>query len=170
MAVEKIREALKAAAMLRGSKPDQPTLTLYSGRLAKEDERDVMAALEMLAETRREQYDPALPEIGELLAMIKVCALARENREKAALSQRLVRWQCVDCKVTCCAFPSSGESLDRRCHGLPRDGSTATDKTGKRICGGRMEVIFDESQEKDEEPVSWDDRGVMQRLSQKVQL
>lgn len=130
----------------------------------------MMAALEKLAEMKREQYDPALPEMGELLAMVRACAVAREHREMSASSKRLVRWQCVDCRVTCCDFPAANEPLQRRCQGIPRDGSTAKDSHGRRICGGRMEVVFDESAEEDQESVSWDDRGVMERLGTKVQL
>lgn len=76
----KVRNALKAAAVCRGAKLDQPTLTLYSNRLTREAEEDVLLALEKLAEMPRHEHESALPDLGSLVALVETCRIARQNR------------------------------------------------------------------------------------------
>jgi hypothetical protein len=69
-------------AMFRSTMVDASTLELFSRRLAKERFEDVVAAIEKIGEMPREEGQAAFPELGLILSMTSVMALARHNREK----------------------------------------------------------------------------------------
>lgn len=126
-------------------------MTVYSNRLAGFDERDVLSALQKLADAKRGEYEPGLPEIGAMLSLVEVERVSRENRSEAKKSERLVRWQCPACKATKCGFPSTNADLDRRCDKRVATGKWSPD--GWPICGAKMEVIFDENAESQDGPM-----------------
>ena len=152
---DKVKAALRVTAISRGAKPDQLTLTVYSNRLAQLDERDVIAALEKLAEAPRGEYEAGLPEIGAVLALVEVERISRENRSQEATTQRLVRWQCTENPAhTMCDFPSAGEPLNRRCQGIPKTRRTDwKPEDGRPICGAEMRVIHDDNDVPDSGPL-----------------
>jgi len=127
---------------------------MYSTRLSKKNLTDVLVVLSHLAESPRSQYEPAIPDLGALLALVDAEAVARNNRTEAVKSQRLVYWSCPECGTVNSGFPMSNSDLDRRCRGIPRDGSIETHRDGsRRICGARMNVIFDESENHEDEEI-----------------
>lgn len=130
-------------------------MTVYSNRLAGFDERDVLSALQRLADAKREEYEPGLPEIGAMLKLVEVERIARDNRSEATKSQRLVRWQCPECGATKCGFPNTSDALERRCDKIKRDGKPTPD--GWPICAARMDVIFDENVRREDRMVPTSD-------------
>ena len=160
--VDKIKAALKITSVSRGAKPDQLTLTVYSNRLAQLSEQDVLAALQKLSERKREEYEPALPELGAMVALVDVEKIARENRSTAKKSERLVRWQCPECKVTVSGFPSiTADIANKRCQSKYKPferGERNHDSLPQgQICGARMVVIHDDAEaEAESQMVKWD--------------
>jgi hypothetical protein len=68
---------------------DVDSLSLYANRLVREPFEDVEMALEKLSEMKRADFEPAIPEIGGLLSLVKVMTVARHNR----MAQNLPEWQ-----------------------------------------------------------------------------
>ena len=87
--LSRVKTMLQATATLRGQKMDVDSLSLYANRLAKEPIEDVESALEKLSEMPRREYEPAIPEIGGLLSLVKVMTVARHNR----MRENLPVWQ-----------------------------------------------------------------------------
>lgn len=123
----------------------------------------MIAALEKLSNLPRQEREAAIPDIGTLLKLIEVEAIARQNRSAIKKSERLVRWQCTENPAhTICGFPSSGDDLERRCHGLSKSKKTDWNPNGTPICGARMTVIYDDNNYSDSGPMekwSWPDRS-----------
>lgn len=138
----RIKLALTQAAMLRGAKLDPETISLYSARLAREPFDDVIAALEKLGEMPREDFEPALPEMGALLAMVRSAGIARANREMAAKDLEHIAWQCMSFPGHTCGdyFPK-----ERKRHLETVYCQAPSRRAGAskgEICGGNMRVIF----------------------------
>lgn len=72
-------------------------MTLYSNRLSREVEEDVLTALEKLAEMPRQEYELALPDLGAMVALVEVCRLARQNRSEAEKNKRGYNFICDYC-------------------------------------------------------------------------
>jgi hypothetical protein len=149
-------------ATMRGAKQDPATLTTYSNRLAKEPIEDVLSALEKLAEMPRQEFEPALPDIGTVLQLVKTCNVARLNRLESVRSQRLVVWECPDCGHTMNGFPAANADLDRRCNAPWRKVNGKRDSLRRgQICGGRMRVFLDEAVQADSGPLEkWEMPGI----------
>lgn len=139
---EKIKAALKATATFRGSKPDQTTLTLYSNRLARETEEDVLLALEKLAEMPRHEYESALPDIGGVLALVDVCRIARQNRAEIEKNKKLFYFRCPDCGFEESGYFAPAAVIERRCRSfysrVEKRGDPCTLAREGQICGGKM--------------------------------
>lgn len=145
-----IMEMLQETAQLRAGKLDSQSLALYSSRLSREPFEDVKSALEKLAEHERKEYEPAMPEIGIVLALVAVETTARHNRSNTVKSERLVRWQCPNCRSTLCGFPHIAADLFRKCQ------KEIKGAEGQKMpCGGMMDVIFDQSNQKSGEMMRW---------------
>ena len=152
--LKKIEAALMLTGTMRGSKLDRSTLTAYSKRLNREPEQDVLLALEKLAELPRKEYESAIPDLGSLLDLVKVCTVSRINRSNAERAKRLVRWKCPECGVSCAGWVEPLGNLERRCHGLPKSGRRGIGSEDKPICGAKLEVTYDEMDyPRSEEPV-----------------
>lgn len=119
---------------------------MYGVRLAKEPLEDVLLALEKLAEMPRKEYEPAMLEIGAVIALVKTCTLARHNRIEQERKPFLVRYQCPDCHVFASTFTSADDFRPRQCHGIPRDRNS-----GKRICGAVLVEVYRENMSRREE-------------------
>lgn len=137
-------------AMLRGASPSKELIEAYQSRLQRENEVDVLAALHKIGEMPRQDGELAFPELGSIIALMNACGVARRNRIEAEKNKRLVTWVCPDCNVTCSSWVAPGASLERRCQGIPRDGSLGQNSQGRRICGARLEVAYDEALEQTE--------------------
>jgi len=88
----------------------------------------------------RSKWLPAPAELKPL------CEQARRGTQaKRAQGERLVLWQCPDCKARLSGFPVIGASLERRCE--KRVNGRATEN-GFPICGALMEVIADDAAER----------------------
>lgn len=138
----KIEAALATLAMFRGTSPGARAISSYATRLAQEDFRDVINAIEKFQELPREKGDPAFPEIGLLLEMARVAGIARRNAVKYGQTSEsgeprtiLARWQCPDCAVTCSGYITADDRQPRRCQGIPKSGSIEFRPDGKPICG-----------------------------------
>ena len=68
----RIQMALAQMALLRGTKLDKMTLSLYSKRLAQENVEDVLAGIETIQDLPREEGDLAFPEVGAILSTARV--------------------------------------------------------------------------------------------------
>jgi hypothetical protein len=147
-AKRQVSAAFVNCAVLRGAPPSKDALKLYTDRLVQEPIEDVLLALEKLAEQPKKEFESAVPEIGAILGLVHTCTLARQNRDTATKSQRLVRWKCEECGTTACGFPSTSDALERRCNGIPKDNRTDVNAQGKRVCGARMVVVHDDEREK----------------------
>jgi hypothetical protein len=146
---------LTELAIFRGAKLDPITLKFYSSRLAEKPAEDVVSACQKLQDLVRKEGESALPEIGVFLAATEAETVARKNRIEAAKhGPSLVGWQCIDCKTTMTGFPASNADLDRRCISPYKmvNGKRASLPQGQ-ICGGRMEVIFNDSAKADSGPL-----------------
>jgi len=163
---DKIKNALKAMLALRSAKMDPTSMRLFTARLSRENSTDVIAALQKLGEMPRAEYETAAPDISTILAMTTAEKVARENRAKDHASQRLVRWQCPECGATKCGYPSSNDSLDRRCDKIKRDGKPTRD--GWPICAARMEVILDENAQHDDEQVFYQEPSFVTKARKEV--
>jgi len=130
---------------MRAAKIDQDSLRLYTARLVKENAGDVICALQKLAEMPRENFETAMPDLATILALVSAEGVSRQNRSEAARSQRLVLWECPDCGTRLSGFPSAGQSLERRCNGIPKDNRTDVNAQGQRICGARLKVVLDDN-------------------------
>jgi hypothetical protein len=160
--LQKIKIALTELAIFRGAKLDPITLRLYSSNLADKPAEDVVAACQKLQELVRKEGESALPEIGVFLAATNAETVARKNRIEAAKhGQSMVGWRCIDCKNVMTGFPASNDDLDRRCESPYRwvNGKRGILPYGQ-ICGGRMEVIFNDVVKADSGPLEpWDMSG-----------
>jgi hypothetical protein len=123
--------------------------------LAQLNEQDVLLALGKLSEMKRGDYEPGLPEIGAVLAMVDVERIARENRSTLKQTERLVRWQCVENPAhTLSGFPSADAPLNRRCQGIPKTRRTDwKPEDGRPICGAQMKVVHDDYEISDSGPM-----------------
>jgi hypothetical protein len=118
-------------------------LRAYSRRLAKENLDDVLTALEKLGEMKRQEYESIIPELGAILGLVGVCAIARHNRQTIeAQKTTLRRWRCPRCRVTISGFTHPEDDRPRSCMGIPKDRHTDENSNGKRVCGAEMELIF----------------------------
>lgn len=79
----KIAQALTDAAALRGGQIDKEAKRLYLEKLSEEPVQDVLMAIEKLGELKRQEFESAIPDVGSLLALVRVCTVARRNREAA---------------------------------------------------------------------------------------
>jgi len=147
---------------MRAAKLDTNSLTLYTDRLVKENTGDVIAALQKLAELPREQFETAMPGIAEILALVNVERISRENRSTAKRSERLVKWVCPTCKAVQSGFPSTNASLDRRCY------KKVWDQKQERAfeCGAAMQVVFDYNEGGNLDMVPWEQPAWMGRAGQ----
>jgi hypothetical protein len=124
---------------MRAAKIDPDSLKLYTARLTREHTGDVINALQKLAEMPRENFETAMPGVAEILELVKVERIARENRSEAKKSERLVRWECPSCHSVQSGFPAVNADLDRRCYK-----KITSDKNEELQCGAAMIVTFDE--------------------------
>lgn len=138
-ALPRLMLALTQLAIFRGAKMDKTLLTLYSKRLAQENPDDVCVALKKLEEVPRKEGETALPDIGTILAAVELERRARVVRMTSLDEERLVRWRCPECNVTCCGFVKYGESRLRYCRGIPRRKNY---RPGE-VCGATLDVIED---------------------------
>lgn len=146
-----IVKALEYAALMRAGKMGKEDLRAYSLKLNREPTEDVILALEKLSEMPRQEYERAIPDLGAMLALVKVCTLARQNRSADTRSERLVRWQCPSCKATQSGFPKSSDDLFRKCYKPIRD------PRGERMeCGAMMTVVFDDAAPKSNDYIPWE--------------
>jgi len=137
--------------------------------LAQLNEQDVLSALHKLSEMKRGDYEPGLPEIGAVLAMVDVERIARENRSTLKKSERLVRWECPECKVTLSGYPAiTADIVNKRCQSkykpFKRGERTHEFLPLGQICGARMEVIHDDAAYSEDGPTEkfdmpWADRS-----------
>jgi hypothetical protein len=126
-------------AIYRRATMDQQTLSLYSSKLATECFEDVISAIGKIEVMPREAGETALPEIGTILAMVKVAGVARENRVRNAGRTVLSRWRCPECGVTMAGYITPDDYERRSCHGIPK----RKHNTGE-ICGAAMEQVHRE--------------------------
>lgn len=161
---QSIANQLTETAIARGGKMDKESLRVYTNLLSVYPAEDVVTALEQLARMKRNDYEPAIPEIGALVEMVKVATVARQNRSALKKSERLVRWQCTENPAhTLSGFPPSSDSLERRCQGIPKDRRTDwRPGEGRPICGAKMKVVHDDNDVTDSgpmEPWRWQERS-----------
>lgn len=140
-----IKRALSNTAIFRQARVDSETLQLYAERLLNFSLWDVQSALKRIEDLPRGEGETAFPEIGIVLAVVREEINNRLNRLENAKSKRLVSWKCPDCKRTQSGWIPPGASLERRCPGIPADGRTDTNTQGQRVCGAKLEVIYDEA-------------------------
>ena len=115
-ALPRIQMALAQMAILRGTKLDKETLSLYSRRLVKERIDDVLSAIEQIAEMERAEGDPAFPPMATILAVLGAAAVARHNREQVAIKTVLTRWQCSECTNTRSGWIPPQDHEPRKCY------------------------------------------------------
>lgn len=113
--LQRIKMALAQMAIFRQATLDASTLKLYSARLATERLDDVTAALEKLQEMERAEGEPTLPAMSTILAMIRYCAVQRENRERIDKKPFLVGIECPACRHRSSGFVAQGETIARPC-------------------------------------------------------
>lgn len=123
-------------ASLRGAKIDAQTLSLYGSRLRTEILEDAIAAIEKIAEKKREEGELAFPEIGAILSLIPAMAVARQNRDSLAKDSYRVVWRCPECRIFQTGWIRRTDHQPRICQGAARAGS------GK--CGAIMQIFEDE--------------------------
>jgi hypothetical protein len=134
--LQKIKTALAVMASLRGAKIDAQTLSLYGSRLGTEILDDVIAAIEKIAEKKREEGELAFPEIGAILSLIPTMAAARHTRDAMAKDSYRVVWRCPECRIFQTGWIGRADQQPRICQGAARAGS------GK--CGAIMQIFEDE--------------------------
>lgn len=132
------------------------SLSLYAERLAREPFEDVELALQKLSELERKEYELAIPEIGALISLVKVCNVARLNRLEGERNRKVVGWKCPDCGFTMTAFLLPHESRERRCASIYRKLSEVEKPSDRclprgQICGALLEVVLDDSAPKADE-------------------
>ena len=115
---------------------DEKTLNIYSSRLVKERYDDVISAIDCIQEMPREAGETALPEIGAILAMIKVRATSRINREANADCTALARWKCPECGVFASGYIRPDDADTRYCRNVPK----REHKAGEHCCTPMREV------------------------------
>ena len=120
---------------------DPDALKAYSERLSAENLEDVLMALEKLAELARGEYESVMPDVGGILAVVGVMAVARQNRISGANRTTLVRFQCPECHYLCSGFVTPQDHDERRCQGFPKERKTDDDR---EICGALMVEIYRE--------------------------
>lgn len=138
----KIKEALRMAAVARASKPDIAILTVLANRLSNEPEADVLDALERLSEMPRKEFEPALPDMGTLLAMVQGCAVARRNRENIQDNKKLFYFTCDVCGFSQSGFfaPSAPETQKRHCRSMYMEIGSRKLLPFGQICGHDMRI------------------------------
>lgn len=137
LALSRIVLALTQMAIYRRASMDEKTLQLYASRLATERFDDVIAAIETIQEMPREAGETALPEIGAILAMVKVRGISRVNREATADRTVLARWQCPECGVYASGYIRPDDADTRYCRGIPK----REHKFGEH-CSARMREVY----------------------------
>lgn len=151
--LDRIKIALTQMAIFRRAEMDKPTLSLFSKRLEQERPEDVFAALHKLEELPRQEGEPALPELGTLLAMVRAEGINRQHRTNAANDLELIGWQCETCRRSVTGFfprAANKATEPRYCQAPPqRQGS----RSGE-ICGGEMRVVHREAHQDDREQVA----------------
>lgn len=148
-AQRKIAVALNDTAALRGGTITKDATRLYAVRLSREYLPDVLDALGSIGELKRGDYEPAVPELGAIMAMVSAARTARMNREQAKRDLQLVSWRCVTCGHTMCGWVPTGADLERICKSTALPLSMKTKSPFGRslpkgeVCGGIMkyEVI-----------------------------
>ena len=129
--------------------PDPAQAKVWQQVLGAFDVADLRGGLELWWASTDRTHDGELkskwlPAPAELKLL---CEQTRRSRAaKAAKGERLVRWECVDCKTTTCAFLMNDSNLDRRCKAPYRmvDGKRKT-LSSSQICGAQMRPVFDEA-------------------------
>ena len=96
--IEGLKLALAKMSLLRGEVMDAVRLESYSKALADgfSEDADMLAVMERLVKTRRAEYEAKIPELGELLQLVRdqrterrrVAREAREREEREALERR----------------------------------------------------------------------------------
>lgn len=138
----KISASLTDCSILRGGVLGREAKALYVSKLVKLPLDDVLMALEKLGELERREYEPAIPEVGGLIALVNTMTIARQNRAEAEKNRKLVHWWCPDCGYSMTGFPMPREGLERRCQSTykrikerrPGDASLPSGQ----ICGALM--------------------------------
>jgi len=167
--MRQIGQALIESVTLRSGVISKDSLKLYSQKLANRNTEDVISALQKLSSQKRGEYEPALPELGALISLVEIERIARENRSTLKKSERLVRWECPECKVTLSGYPAITADIDnKRCQSkykpFKRGERTHEFLPLGQICGARMEVIHDDAAYSEDGPTEkfdmpWADRS-----------
>jgi hypothetical protein len=81
-----IKMALAKFGLLRGEVMDAIRLESYSKALAEEfrDEGDTLTVLDKLAKSRRGEYESRIPDMGDLLEMVREARTARLQKVREA--------------------------------------------------------------------------------------
>jgi hypothetical protein len=86
-----LMEALAKMCLNRGEEMDEVRLESYSTALAEEfpDDVDALAVLDHLGKSRRAEYEPRIPALGDLLGDVREASRVRINgrAELAALER-----------------------------------------------------------------------------------
>jgi hypothetical protein len=155
-ALPRIQMALAQMAILRGTKLDKETLSLYSRRLVTERIDDVLSAIEQIAEMARAEGDPAFPPMATILAVVGAAAIARHNRHSLGQDRALVMWRCGVCGYTATGFLTQLDIPFRTCPSrlgplLPADAPRINGQRPQRMqlgqdqrCGAELQVVCDE--------------------------
>jgi hypothetical protein len=123
-------------------------LQAYADRLAKEDIDDVMLALEKLSEQPKGEYETALPDLGNLLAVVDSNRRIRIAHAADESGKKLFYFDCAYCGVNYSGhFAPTDPHLQRdyfcRSHYGPI-GSRIILKDGE-ICGRPLRITQFES-------------------------
>lgn len=116
------------------------SVDLYSSRLSKEPLEDVLVALEKLSEMPRREYEPAIPDIGGLIALVQTITIARRNRLEIERDKKLVLWECPTCGHRISGWFNLSSDLRRQCQSLYGPKGTRQVLPDKQICGAIMDI------------------------------
>jgi hypothetical protein len=128
-------------ASLRSAAIDPVTLNLYGNRLSRaivEDVHleDVLAAIEKIADSPREEGQPAIPEVAAVLSLGVVMSVQRIKRQKLTGRGYWVRFECPVCGLRASGLRGMSENRPQPCKGIAL--------VGMGTCGGTMKIIHDE--------------------------
>lgn len=162
----KIKKAFKAMLTLRGTKLDSTSTALYTRRLVRENEGDVLIALQKLGEAEREEFQTAVPDLATILSLVEIERVSRINRIENAKNKAFVAFECPECQTSCSGWYAPSEDLsNKRCKGIPKSGKRDDhNPEGRPVCGARLRIVHDERFEKADagplEPIpAWMDRS-----------
>jgi hypothetical protein len=95
-------------------------MNLYASRLSKENIEDVVNGLHKIGQMAREEFEPALPDIGTILAVVGAEKVSRQNRIAAANDKDFVAFKCPACGATCSGWLLRTDQEPRLCRGIPK--------------------------------------------------